>query len=488
MIAGFEIFDNDPIHDAATWGNTSGIDLNFSIPPTPATNQGFAAASAPPAISTTATLAPPDNASQSGQDDVVMDEGPLAAAPAQQSGGSGDDIDDMFRQFTNVSPPGPVAQAQQTQDDPPSLFFPGWDVFAPPAPAGDGQTVDPGVADLTNRFRQYNIAGAGVVFNIHTGPPDRPPSPQPYNPVQQRPLYPYIPAHAPDSAPDDPERTNLDRINPAAVYPGRDPLASAPFNSTYPPGFRDGIAGGQCQESVLAPDNMSVVRCQAPTDDCCEDREHRLTMPSMVCTTPAGANCDDRTKRIVFDPPDGITVEEVGQMRAWVCFACVASGAVEPAAWAGSGRRVWGYDFSADMDAADTPMRGVWDDAAQTMAYAGGFMGATPLQGSGCGCLTKLADRVLCQGHRLGRAEDLLKQARLMGEWTTAVWGRPVCPLCQQRVGVDAYKFQGERGGEGQKRAFGCLVCHAFVVLPAGVNPDQSFVRIEEVQAALIHR
>ncbi len=274
-----------------------------------------------------------------------------------------------------------------------------------------------------------------------------------------------------------PERVDIARVTQLPEHPnprGRPLLADVPLNIAaepdpttidlskdkwavaYPP--RGGGIDGLCAEirdDGIACENFTLRRC--------ESKWHWGQEP--VCD-----DCDAASKERLYRV--WALSPAVQELRAYVCRQCLPQ-AADPESFHASGFRVWGLQ----PDAESSPESAIVTNASpniyldrpgvQRTVTKGGFMGPDPLPVTGCACGLKLFGRRLCTPHRTQHVIDMQEAAVAMRTYVLNAHGKMVCPLCRVNRGVDAYDFAGPEGGEGQRLAWACLACHAFVV--AGV-------------------
>ncbi|KAJ9138900.1 hypothetical protein NKR23_g8283 [Pleurostoma richardsiae] len=255
-------------------------------------------------------------------------------------------------------------------------------------------------------------------------------------------------------------------------YRGHRPLASIATEQPEAPEPVDGKCMELVHQDFFPPWEDWYQPCKARTGQCCVDLLHGPNA-WLVCR-----DCDGDSKQIINqrDYP-GIQPHEIMAMRAFWCANCAETQHDRDGVFRYSGQRVWGYHEEPGRPSAALHQG---DRTGRAGEKVGGFMGE-PLTHSGCACMAKLLHNVLCKGHRLTHAEELVNQAAVMQEWRLKLYGRMVCPLCKEKVGVDAWGFQGANGGEGKTKVWACLVCHEVVVFhgggPGGTGPIEVAAR-----------
>lgn len=196
--------------------------------------------------------------------------------------------------------------------------------------------------------------------------------------------------------------------------------------------------------------------CNHPTNTCCEDSTHPHA------AQPVCEPCDQEGRNRLAQAFGG----EIPFIRAFCCADCCNDIVNNPNLLDNSGTRVWGLGPGFKGAGSEVFPK------HPPYTARGGFLGDL-LEGTGCACSAKMLDRVLCHPHRFQHLINVTQQRRRIDEWTRSVYGTTmICVACHKNPSIDAYGFQGPRGGEGSQAPtiWQCKSCHDIVVAPPGTN------------------
>ncbi|RYP11100.1 hypothetical protein DL764_000258 [Monosporascus ibericus] len=265
-----------------------------------------------------------------------------------------------------------------------------------------------------------------------------------------------------------PERIDMGRVRRLPQHPNPLPepcLADIAFVRQGPLEELPGMSQG-CDEW------RDGAKCGRFTLDRCASKWHNGAVP--ICD-----DCNNDSKDRLWN---GWAVGDATQsMRAYLCHTCLPK-AAQPQTYDRTGFRVWGFEPGAggidptvqsrrgtDLNPLDNANNGNIEGENVATVTLGGFCGP-PLPITGCSCGKKLFGTRICTPHRTQHVIDMRAEADRIREYVKDFHGKMVCPLCRVNAGVDAYGFEGEEGGYGQRLAWACLACHGFVLAGQGDN------------------
>ncbi|CAI4214852.1 unnamed protein product [Parascedosporium putredinis] len=155
-------------------------------------------------------------------------------------------------------------------------------------------------------------------------------------------------------------------------------------------------------------------------------------------------------------------------MRAYFCMECsiAYSNRDRSDLWDGTGYEVFGFTNPADQDDL-TPAVHFNDptaDVDDSTTTRGSWRGALAMDITGCDCMDKIMSRRLCAYHRVYLSERMVWQGCVMQWWRGRTFGCSICPMCQERPGLDG-GVQGTALPEFHA-VWICLVCNGAVIDP----------------------
>ncbi|RYP64039.1 hypothetical protein DL771_008964 [Monosporascus sp. 5C6A] len=263
-----------------------------------------------------------------------------------------------------------------------------------------------------------------------------------------------------------PERIDMARVQRLPQHPNPLPepcLADIAFVRQGPLEELPGMGQG-CDEW------RDGAKCGRFTMDRCASKWHNGAVP--ICD-----DCNNDSKDRFWN--EWTVGGAIQSMRAYVCHTCLPK-AAQVQTYAHTGFRVWGFEPGAggidptvqsrrgtDLNPLDNVNNGNIEGENVATVTLGGFCGP-PLPITGCSCGKKLFGTRICTPHRTQHVIDMRAEADRIREYVKDFHGKMVCPLCRISAGVDAYGFEGEEGGYGQRLAWACLACHGFVLAGQG--------------------
>ncbi|RYO94752.1 hypothetical protein DL766_000015 [Monosporascus sp. MC13-8B] len=265
-----------------------------------------------------------------------------------------------------------------------------------------------------------------------------------------------------------PERIDMTRVRRLPQHPNPLPepcLADIAFVRQGPleelPGMNQG-----CDEW------RDGAKCGRFTLERCASKWHNSAVP--ICD-----DCNNDSKDRLWN--EWAIGGAIQSMRAYACYKCLLR-AAQPQTYSRTGFRVWGLGPGAggvdptirsrrgtDLNPFDNVNNGNIEGENVATVTLGGFCGP-PLPITGCSCGKKLFGTRICTPHRTQHVIDMRAAADRIREYVKDFHGKMVCPFCRVNAGVDAYGFEGEEGGYGQRLAWACLACHGFVLAGQGEN------------------